>query len=302
MTIQQCKYVLKIAQCGSFNEAAKQLFVAQSSLSVSVKTLEQELSIKIFERSGNGVYLTKEGAEFTRYAQQIVQESDFILSRYTGTATSKRFCVTTQHYDFVADTFGKLLNETQDPNFHFSLQEMNTYDVIQSTQTAFCDVGILALKSSDAAVMERYLAKRSLLFTPILKTQPHVYLRKEHPLATAKSITPEQLKPFPCMAYEQGEHNSSFFTEEIVTTYADKQVEVSDRASLMNVLLATNCYTIGTGIMPSMLNLGRIISIPYESDDHYTVGYILRADRTMSPTTQRFIEILRSIVKTENGL
>ena len=109
MTIQQCKYILKIAECGSFNEAAKRLFVAQSSLSVSVKSLENELGIKIFERSGNGVYLTEEGTEFARYARQIAEQNDFILNRYSADNVSKRLYISTQHYDFVADIFVKLL-------------------------------------------------------------------------------------------------------------------------------------------------------------------------------------------------
>ncbi|MBQ7289190.1 MAG: LysR family transcriptional regulator [Clostridia bacterium] len=297
MTIQQCKYILKIAECGSFNEAAKQLFVAQSSLSVSVKSLEQELKIKIFERSGNGICLTVDGAEFARYARQIVEQNDFILNRYAENNPCKRLYVSTQHYDFVADIFGKLLDEIKENYYRFSLREMKTHDVIRETETAYCDIGIIAIKSSDHSVMERYLSKRGLTFTPILKALPHVYLRKEHPLANYTVITPENLKSYPYVCYEQGEHNISFFTEEIVNLYSDKQVEISDRASLMNCLLATDCYTIGTGIMPSLLNKGRIVSIPFESDDFYTIGYILRTDRTISALTQNFIEKLSITAK-----
>ena len=254
MTIQQCKYVLKIAQCGSFNEAAKQLFVAQSSLSVSVKTLEQELNIKIFERSGNGVFLTEEGTEFIRYARQIAQQSDF---------------------------------------YRLSIHELPTYDVIHQTETACCDMGIIALKGSDYGVMERYINKKGLAFTPVFKTRPHVYIRREHPLAGQTVITAERLKDYPCLSYEQGEHNNSFFTEELGNPLTDKQVQISDRASLMNILLATDGYTIGTGVMPSALNMGRIVSVPYESDDDYTVGYLLREDRTSSALTKEFMKMLK---------
>ena len=292
MTIQQCRYILKIAECGSFNEAARQLFVAQSSLSVSVKSLEQELNIKIFERSGNGVYLTDAGTEFARYARQLVEQSDFIMSRYSEESLSKRLYVSTQHYDFVADIFAGLLNETREPHYRFSLREMKTYDVIHETETAFCDIGIIAIKGSDYSVMERYLSNRGLNFSPVLKALPHVFLRKEHPLADRKLIAMEDLKAYPYVLYEQGEHNNSFFTEELVNPYSDRQVEISDRASLMNVLLATDCYTVGTGIMPSLLNEGRIVSVPFENDDHYIIGYILRSDRNISTLTRKFIDML----------
>lgn len=297
MTIQQCKYILKIAECGSLNEAAKQLFVAQSSLSVSVKSLEQELNIKIFERAGNGVYLTEEGTEFVQYARQLSEQNDFIINRYSENHSCKHLYVSTQHYDFVADIFSKLLNDIKEPFYRFSLREMKTYDVIHETEAACCDIGIIAIKNKDHSIMERYVIKKGLTFTPLFKAMPHVFLRSEHPIANRTTITVQCLKEYPYISYEQGEHNSSFFTEEITSLNSKKHVEISDRATLMNVLLATNCYTIGTGIMPSLLNQNRIISIPFESEDFYTIGYILRTDRNISTLTKRFIEMLKMTAK-----
>ena len=292
MTLQQCKYVLKIAECGSLNEAAKQLYVAQSSLSVSLKTLEQELGIKIFERAGSGVYLTEAGAEFVQYARPIAEQSDLILDRFTENRHLNHLNISTQHYDFVADVFARLLNETCESHYRFSLREMKTYDVIRETELAFCDIGILAIKDKDRSIMERFIAGKGLNFTPVLKALPHVFLRKEHPAARCGAVTLEGLKDYPYVSYEQGEHSSPFFTEEIAGVCSDKQVEISDRASLMNVLLASDAYTLGTGIMPSLLNQDRILSIPLESDDFYIIGYVMRTDRKSSPLTQKFIEML----------
>lgn len=297
MTIQQCKYILKIAECGSLNEAAKQLFVAQSSLSVCVKSLEQELGIKIFERAGNGVFLTEAGTEFVRYARQICEQNDFVMNRYAENSACKHLYISTQHYDFVADVFSQLLNETKEKCYRFSLREMKTYDIIYEVETAYCDIGILAIKDQDHSIMERYINQRGLTFTALFNAKPHIYLHKEHPLSDLTVIEQENLKNYSYVSYEQGEHNSSFFTEEITSIYSDKQVEISDRASLMNVLLATDCYTIGTGIMPSLLNQERIVSIPFESDDFYTIGYILRNDRNISDLTKTFIEMLNTTVK-----
>ena len=297
MTIQQCKYILKIAECGSLNEAAKQLFVAQSSLSVSVKSLEQELNIKIFERLGNGVYLTESGAEFVRYARQLSEQSDFIINRYTDTTKCKHLYVSTQHYDFVADIFGKLVDKTQEDYFDFSLTEMRTYDVIHQVETAYCDIGIIAIRGNDLGVMKRYLSKRDLLFTPFLEASPHVFVRNNHPLSNKTLITLKALEKYPYVTYEQGEHNVSFFAEEIVDIRSDKHIAINDRATLMNALLSTNCYTVGTGIMPSQLNEGRIISIPLESEDYYTIGYVLRTDRNLSELTKEFIKMLKLTAK-----
>ncbi len=297
MTITQCKYVLKIAESGSFNEAAKQLFVAQSSLSVSIRQLEQEFDIKIFERSGNGVYLTEEGAEFVRYARYIVEQNDFIVNRYTNKKLNKRLYVATQHYDFVADIFGKLVDETKEDFFDFSLTEMKTYDVIHQVETAYCDIGIIAIRANDIGIMKRYLSKRDLLFTPFLEAFPHVFAHNNHPLSNKSLITLKDLEKYPYVTYEQGDHNVSFFAEEIVDIHSDKHIAINDRATLMNVLLSTDCYTVGTGIMPSQLNEGRIISIPLESEDYYTIGYILHTNRNISELTKEFIKMLNITAK-----
>ena len=290
MTIQQCKYVLGIAKAGSFSEAAKQLFIAQSSLSISIKSLEHELNIKIFERSGNGVFLTDEGAEFVKYATQICENSDFITERYADRQIQDKLYIATQHYDFIADIFGKLLNDTKSQSYRFSIREIETYNVIREVETAHSDIGIIAIKDGDFEIMKRYLIKKKLSFTPILNVSPHVFFRKDHPLALQSSLSFSDLKDYPYVSYEQGEHNSTFFTEELMdAAYIHKHIEISDRATLMNVLMLTDSYTIGTGIMPSALNKGDIVSVPFESDDFYVIGYLLNEERKISDITQKFI-------------
>ena len=297
MTVQQCRYVLEIAKFGSFNEAAKWLFVAQSSLSVSVKSLEEELHIKIFRRTENGVCLTEEGAEFLRYARQITEQYDFIFERFTRKKQGQRLYISTQHYDFVADIFGKFMNMTKAESFYMALREMKTYEVINETESAYCDIGILAIKKSEEGVMQRYLTKRGLQFTAIREAKPHIYLRQDHILAKSKLIKAEMIKEFPYVSYEQGKHNISLFSEEIDHISGDKKVEISDRASLMNVLLGTDSYTVGTGIMPSILNNGRIVSVPFETDDSYLIGYLLREDSNLSVLAKQFLKMLEEGLK-----
>lgn len=299
MTIQQCKYVLEIAKSGSFTQAAKQLFIAQSSLSISVKSLEQELSIKIFERSGNGVYLTEEGAEFVRYAAQIAENDDFICRRYKFRSVQKKLYIATQHYDFVADIFANFLSDFEEDSYKLSIREIETHRVIRDVETAYSDIGIIAIKDGDFEVMKRYLNNKGLVFNSLLNVAPHVFFRKEHPLSNCELLSSADLKDYPYVSYEQGEHNSSFFTEELMdASYIDKHIEISDRATLMNVMLVTDAYTIGTGIMPSALNNGDIVSIPFDSEKSYIIGYLLNENRKVSATTQSFIDLLKKSIKT----
>lgn len=298
MTIQQCFYVLKIHKTGSFSEAARELFVAQSSLSASIKQLEEELEIKIFERSKNGVVLTPDGGEFIRYASQIVANSDFVTERYKRGNIGSKLYVSTQHYDFIADVFSRLVSESINEKFSFSLQEKTTYEVICDVETAFCDLGIIAIKDEDSDIMNRYLQNKGIVFAGIFRAYPHVFLRREHPLAHSEIISFDKLADYPYLSYEQGAHSDSWFTEEAISGIeSERQVLISDRATLMNLLLQTDAYTVGTGIMPSALNDGKILSVPFESGSFYNVGYLFKKDRQPTPIMERFIELLCQFAK-----
>lgn len=294
MTIQQCRYALEIAATGSFSEAAKQLFVAQSSLSVSIKALEQELGIRIFERSGSGVHLTEEGSEFVRYAAGIVDNERLIAERYRSAEAVSRLRIATQHYDFIADIFGSFLLDVKAERYQLAIREIETHNVVQEVLTGNSDVGILAIKEGDSDIMRRYLDKKGISFRALLRVPPHVFLRREHPLAARGALTYEELSAYPYVSYEQGEHNSSYFTEEMQDSLAaEKHIEISDRATLMNLLLMTDAYTVGTGIMPSALNKGDIVSIPLDCNDGYVIGYILNDSRKVSEMAAAFIEKLK---------
>ena len=298
MTIQQCRYVLEILKMGSFNEAAKTLYIAQSSLSAGVKALETELNIKIFERSNNGVCLTSDGAEFVRYASQIIEQNNFILEKYKWGKNCPKLYIATQHYDFIADIFGKMINSVNDDSYKISLIETKTYNVINEVENGYCDIGIIAIKNMDFDIMKRILLNKKLNFTSVLKTSPHIFARKDHPVCNNDILTYADLSKYPFVSYEQGKHNVSFFTEEIMEiSNVKKHIEISDRASLMNVLLTTDSYTVGTGIMPSTLNEGKIISIPLECNSYYNIGYILHTDRKCSDLTECFIKMLEELVE-----
>lgn len=296
MTLQQCKYVLKIQEVGSFSEASKQLFVAQSGLSNSIKLLEEELKIKIFERSKNGVSLTSDGAEFVRYAEQIVAQSQFIIDRYGSKEQRNRLYISTQHYDFIADTFCRFVSECDLTHYDVSLQEKKTYEVIRDVEMGLGDVGIIAIKNKDFDVMTRYLQAKEIKFVEFLKTPTHLFVKSSHELASKKSISYDEITPYPFVCYEQGEYNdSSLFTEEMSTNVlSKKRIIISDRATLMNVLLKTDCVTVGTGIMPSELNSGKIVQIPIETDESYIVGYITKKNHINTKMTEKFLALLNT--------
>lgn len=296
MTIQQCKYVIEIARVGSFNEAAVALFMSQASLSDAVKNLEEELKIKIFKRSNKGVQLTNEGGEFIKYANQLVSQAEFILERYSSRNVSKRLYVSSQHYDFVAEAFAEFVNSIAGGDFTASLKERKTHEVIYDVKNSLCDLGILALKKSEDCVMERYLTKNKLEFHPFMETSPYVFLGRDHPLAGAASVTYEDLSGYAYIVYEQGENSAVQFSEELSEYNSfSKKVEITDRATLMNLLVSTECYTIGTGIMNSKLNNGNITAVPLQSSDMYSLGWLCRENTELSCEARQFVERLGKV-------
>ena len=298
MTIQQCKYILAIARSGSMNEAAKSLLVSQASLSSAVRELEDEFNIRIFDRSNKGVRITRDGSEFIRYARQLLAQYEVITDRYQGEGKKsiRNFAVTSQHYDFVAEAFVVFMKKFR-VDFNLSLKEARTFEVIDDVTNLRSDVGILAyLKAPTGGYMERYLKRNGLEYHQLFETSPHVFLGKHHPLANRDQLTLEELSEFPYITYDQGETGPIEFSEELTESNPTKKhIRINDRATLMNLLLSTDSYTIGTGVMTSDLNKGSVVSVKLASGDLYSVVLINRADVGLSEDAEKFIRVLHEV-------
>lgn len=300
MTLQQLKYVIKIVECGSFTEAAKQLFITQPSLSSAVKGLETELGLEIFNRSAKGITLTTDGAEFLSYARQVVEQEELLEQRYMGRKPSRRLCcISTQHYAFSVNAFVELVRESGAEEYEFTLRETRTYDIIRDVENMRSEIGILYLNGFNEKVITKLLKENRLEFHPLFKAKPHIFVGRQNPLAGRKSVTLEDLKDYPCLSFEQGEYNSFYFSEEILSTvYHKKSIHVSDRATLSNLLIGLNGYTICTGVLSPELNGSDIVSVPLETpkDECMTVGWIVNSKAVLSKMAQRYIEHLKELI------
>ncbi|ASA21429.1 LysR family transcriptional regulator [Paenibacillus donghaensis] len=298
MTLQQLRYAIEIASSGSMNEAAKKLFVSQPSLSNAIKELETELGITIFERTNRGISISVEGIEFLGYARQIIEQTELMENRYTGKKRSPLyFSVTTQHYAFAVDAFVTLMNQSEVQEYNFSLRETQTYEIIEDVRTLRSDLGILYINESNYKLMNKLFSDGNLKFTPLFNTVPHVYLRDSHPLAHKESICLEDIHSFPYVTFEQGQNNSLHFSEEMLSfTGTDKHIKVTDRATLSHLLLGTDCYTVGTGILASELDGDGMLTIPFDSEEVFTVGWIAHKDRKASPIASAYIDLLNDLV------
>lgn len=294
MTLQQLKYIIKIVECGSITEAAKQLFIAQPSLSNAVKELEKEMNIEIFNRSAKGIALTPDGSEFLAYSRQIIEQTELLERRYKHIKPSKQLCsVSTQHYSFAVTAFVRLVSECNSDEYKFTLRETRTHDIIEDVKNMRSEIGILYISDFNKKVITKLLRENHLEFHPLFTADAHIFISAQHPLAAKSAVALEDLEEYPCISFEQGEYNSFYFSEELLSTiYHKKSIHVSDRATLFNLLIGLNGYTICTGILSADLNGDNIVSRPLLSEESMQIGWISNLKATLSSAAAKYIEYL----------
>ncbi|MDD5659312.1 MAG: LysR family transcriptional regulator [Actinomycetota bacterium] len=300
-TLQQLRYVIEIANCGSINEAAKKLFISQPSLSNALKELEDDLGIIIFERTNKGVSLSLDGVEFIGYARQVVEQADLMESRYSEIKSkSIHFSVSTQHYSFAAKAFTRLVKQSDLSEYEFSLKETKTHEIIDNVKTLRSDIGILYINEVNSKVMNKIFSDNSLKFTPLFNASPHVLIRAGHLIAGKKAVLLEDMQRFPYIAFDQGENNSFYFSEEALNILRKvKGIKVSDRATLLDLLANTDGFTISAKGGISDLKDERFKSIPIEANQIFTVGWISHKNISLSDIAKKYIFILNDLISED---
>lgn len=298
MTLQQLKYVIEVANWGSINEAAKRLFISQPSLSNAIKDLEEEMKISIFERTNKGISLSKEGVEFLSYARQVVEQAELLESRYLNAKPSpQHFSVSTQHYAFAVNAFVSLVQEHGHEEYELSLRETKTYEIIEDVKNMRSEIGVLYVNEFNGKVINKLLNSAQLQFTSLFTAKPHIFVSINNPLAKQSSVTIEELQPYPNLSFDQGEYNSFHFAEEILSTLIHKKsIRVSDRATLFNLLIGLNGYTISTGVLSADLNGNEIIPVPLECEESINVGWISHKNVALSKLGMYYIEALQQAI------
>ena len=299
MRIQQLQYLEKIVESGSINEAAKALFLSQPSLSNAIKELEQEMDLQLLVRQKSGVSLTNEGREFMIYARQILDQVKLMEAKYKQhTVRKQAFSVSAQHYAFVVHAFVDLIKQVDAEEYQFTLRETETQNILEDVMSFKSSLGILYLNKFNRQVLTQLFKEKKLKFTPLFKAKPHVFVCRDNPLAQKSSVKLRDLEDYPYLSYEQGQENSFYFAEEILSTLNRKMhIKVSDRATIFNLMVGLNGYTISSGIISSELNDDKIIAIPLEVDDMMTLGYLMPQQVEPSPITRQYLDLLRANIR-----
>ncbi|SQF81839.1 LysR family transcriptional regulator [Streptococcus equi subsp. zooepidemicus] len=276
------------------NEAAKQLFITQPSLSNAVKELEQEMGITIFIRNSKGITLTKDGVEFLSYARQIIEQTALLEDRYKNHNTSRElFSVSSQHYAFVVNAFVSLLKRADMTQYELFLRETRTWEIIDDVKNFRSEIGVLFINDYNRDVLTKLFEENHLTVSTLFKTTPHIFISKSNPLANKTSLTIDDLLDFPYLSYDQGIHNSFYFSEEMMAHIPhSKSIVVSDRATLFNLMIGLNGYTVASGILNTNLNGDQIVAIPLDVPDVIEIVFIKHEKANLSKMGERFIDYL----------
>lgn len=294
MTLQQLKYALTIADCGSMNEAAKQLFISQPSLSETMKELETEIGLDIFLRSNRGIVITPEGEEFLGYARQVTEQFGLLQSKYIDKKVKEKFSVSTQHYTFAVKAFVETVKQIGMEQYEFAVHETTTISVIENVKNFKSEIGVLYENDFNEKVLNKMFKENGLEFVELFSCDTFVYLWSGHPLAKQDVITMEELDEYPCLSFDQGKNNSLYLAEEMKSTYEYRRlIKANDRATLLNLMIGLNAYTLCSGIICEDLNGNDYKAVPLKETEKMRIGYIKRKDAKVSHIGELYIEELK---------
>jgi len=294
MTLQQMKYAIMVADCGSLNEAAKQLFISQPSLSGAVKELEAELGMEIFFRSNRGVKVTPAGEEFLGYAKQVTEQYRLLEDRFINKRSKQKFSVSAQHYTFAVKAFSELVKEVGIDEYEFAFYETRTYDIMENVRNFKSELGILYVDDFNEKVIRKLLADNSLEFYELFTCDTYAYISKAHPLADQEEIAIAELEEYPCLSFDQGNNHSFYLAEEVMSAHGYKRlIKVSDRATVLNLMVALNGYTLCSGIICEELNGAEHRTVKLKGGTPMRIGYICRRDSRKSMLAKRYLELLK---------
>ena len=298
MTLQQLKYVVTVAETGTITEAAGKLYISQPSLTNAIHELEREMQIVIFNRTNKGISLSKEGDIFLGYARQVLEQAEILEDKYKGEGIGKKqFCVSTQHYSFAVNAFVDLIKKYGQEEYDFSLRETQTYEIIEDVAKMRSEIGILFLNDFNEKVITKILKSNELEFHDLFVAKPHVFISRRHPLADRQIITNEELESYPYLSFEQGEHNSFYFSEEIFSaSERKKNIRVRDRATLFNLLIGLNGYTVCSGVIDKKLNGKDIIAVPLADESDMRIGYITHRKGMLSRLGTTYLDALSKYI------
>lgn len=293
MNIQQLRYVVAIANSGTFREAAEKMYVSQPSLSISVRDLEKELGFKIFRRTSSGTFLTRRGMEFYEKSQELVKGFDIFQNQYANPEEEKdEFSIASQHYDFLPPTITAFSERYPDYK-NFRIFESTTVQILDEVAQGHSEIGIIYLNNQNKKGIMQRIEKLGLEVIELIPFHTHIYLREGHPLAQKEELVMEDLADLPTVRFTQEKDEYLYYSENFVDTSASSQMfNVTDRATLNGILERTDAYATGSGFLDSdSVNGITVIRLKDNLDNRMV--YVKREEVELSQAGTLFVEVMQ---------
>ena len=209
-----------------------------------------------------------------------------------------QFAVSGQHYLFNVQTFASIVLSNGGDSYEYAFRDRTTQCVIDDVAKGESELGVLVETTRTAADLEAAFAEAGVEFVELIQSAPRVALPASHPLINADKLTLEQLEDYPYIFFEQEEGAPVFMAEEaLADEKRHKGIACTDRASLSELIVALNGYTVTSGILVGISDGAGLNTVPLDTDVKLHLGYIAKKGATLSETGKKFVDKLESNLK-----
>ena len=240
MNILHIKYAVEVARLGSLNKAAEALLIAQPNISRSIKDLEADLGITIFNRSSKGMVLTPEGEEFINYAQSILKQIDEVEKIYKqGSPKRQKFSISVPRACYISDAFAEFSKSISRDPAEIFYKETNSRRTINNVLNNDYKMGIIRYAENYDKFFKSMLEEKGLAYEMIAEFTYSLIISKDNPLAQKEVITFDDLKPFIEIAHADPYVPSlplSKVVKEELPDNIDRRIFIFERASQFDLL------------------------------------------------------------------
>ena len=206
---------------------------------------------------------------------------------------AKNFAVSGQHYLFNVQAFAHTILTMGGESYDYAYRDRSTAGIIDDVNSGSSELGVIMQTKANKDEINEALATENLKFVPIKESKPMVALSASHPLSNAKSLTIEQLSSWPYLYFEQRQNSPvSFYEEALAEVKRNKTIACNDRASLSELAVAVNGYTITSGILVGITDGGSLATVPLDTNETLCLGYIVKKNSSLSPAGERFVKEL----------
>ena len=301
MNILHMKYAVEVAKAGSINKASEALLIAQPNLSRSIKELESDLGIAIFDRTAKGMLLTPQGEQFIGYAKKILDQIDQVETLYkTGNPLKRSFSVTVPRASYIADAFARFSAQIGHEPAELFYKETNASRAIKNVQSADYKLGIIRYAENYDQYFKASLDEKGMVYELVAEFCYVLVMHRDSPLAALPEIHYEDLRPYIEVAHGDPYVPSLSLAQmkkQELPNNTDRRIFVFERASQFELLSENPEVFMWVSPLPQKLleRYGLVQRVCPDNTRRYRDVLIHRRDYKLSELDNLFItELCRS--------